>query len=171
MNKTTGKVVTALALAALSAEFVIGDRILKTLAEPVSPHIETGLRPETPTLDLIVVSATGNAFKFDRYRLSVAASYLPDPTSPVGRLMISLRAMPHAGFSDARQEMFGSFSTIDQLGSVLGRILPRRQLRLVRRILLAGRATEIGGSRSGVVREFSEQTLHAIGMSFRPIDS
>lgn len=170
MSDTPEKVVTLLALTALSAEFVIGDRIIKTLTEPVTPHIETAVRPDEPMLDLNVASTSGNAFNVDSYRLSVDATFFRDPTNPVGQLAIFLRATPHASFYNDRQEMYGRFSTVEQLTSALGRILPRRQLRSIRQRVLAGRSTEIGGSRSGVIRVFSAKTLREIGMSFRPVE-
>src|ERR1700733_11575290 len=156
----------------LTVETMFEERIVETLAQPVSPHIETAIITDSPTPNVAMVFASGGMVERTHYRLFLETRYNRDAQTGIKTPAFRLRGIPMNSHPVIYQQfMYGEYATLDELSTVLGRFLPHAQLRAVRRALLAGKFTEIGGHISGSLRLFDEAKLRALGMNFRPFDT
>jgi hypothetical protein len=127
------------------------------------PHLEPEIHPDSLTAGSTVPwGSSGSQRNFETFRL------MARPNAS-GFSLIATPAFNDYPPTTFLQRMYANFDSIEKISSVLGRVLRHPQVHGVRRSLLKGQATEIGGYRS--VRVFHPPELRKIGLTFRPTDA
>ena len=147
----------------LRAPYTAFDSRESTLVPTYHTHTEMTFDSLIDVTNTIVASGGNSGRESDRYRLQFVPAFARDENGEDKIVRIDL-----IGYSNTdQQHMYGKFDSLDDLSMLSDKLhLPTIQVEAIRRTLLAGSRTEVGGRIAAL--SFPEKSLRSIGLTFRP---